>query len=472
MSIELPPTIAREKPINIAILAEGVIAPDGNNADESWENTKAMKCCIVPHRYPPYTEPGVDEQGRTKVQQIRAVMAGVVKDFDPIKALVETGFVPRKEVQFRLGRYAQLANAAAFEALSKIRTSDGQNLLIRRPEVNDLPEIKKRMAYQWRVNRDLIHPNHFAVYGATGFGGGDESAVVSDKLKAGLIPDDDMMRSLSDRLASTITQSIDVYGGSEADTAACASSGKSMVNAINAIIGGYIEAALVVGSEAVLDKPIASAMFDSMGALDPGTYPIKVSRSLHRERNGFVMAEGAVAFVIADYDWAAKNKLPVLYRIIGIGNTSGAGHNTEPNTAAQEMAMLLARSRAERFHGPIAGKLFVSGHFTGTRLGELSEVNSTLSALGDLSKERIIFYASKRANGHMLGAAGNKSLSTAGNVLRTLFVPGMKFDGPIMDELAGYNVPQETYYDPDVTDVVTNQFGFGDSNVTLWLRRV
>lgn len=462
---EIPPQLNRERPIRIAVLAEGAITPLGNSADETWESFKAGRSGIVEHLYPPYTDSRKDERDRDLPTQIRATTAGTIKDFDPMKLLVESGFMPRVEVRERLDPYAHYGLAASFEALRKVRTGDGRNFLISR--LKEDGNIDK--AHQWVINNDLLNPAHFATFVGTGFGGGDVSAEVWDKLKAGYIPDEHMMRSLADRAASSNTQGSGGMGGAEANTAACASSGKAMLNAMLRIAWGWAEAALVIGTEGVLNKPIASAMFDAMGALDRGRDPLTVSRSLHRVRRGFTMAEGAVAFVIADYDWARRHSIPILYEIIGAADVSGAGHNTDPNTAAQELAMKLARTRAE-LHGPIEGKILVSGHFTGTVKGEASEILAIRNSLGDL-RSRTMLYASKRLAGHTLGAAGNLSMLVAGRALQEGIVPCMVFDGEVMDEAEGWDIPRETHPEPELLHAKVNQFGFGDSNVAVVLRK-
>lgn len=459
--VDIPPRLERERPLRIAVLAEGAITPLGNSADETWEGFKDMRTGIVEHLYHPYTDPR--EEGK-RPPQIKATTAGTIKDFDPIKALVDTGFMPKSEVQLRLDPYAIYTLAASFEALRKVKTADGVELLV--PRLRADGTLNK--AHQWTINQELIHPLLFSIFVGTGFGGGDVTSEVSDKLKEGTIPDEHMMRSLNDRAASTTSQATEVKGGAEADTAACASSGKALLNAIYRIHAGAREVALVVGTEGILNKPIGSAMFDTMGTLDPGKDPLTVSRSLHKIRRGFTMAEGAVAFVIADYDWAKQNGITILYEIIGVGDTSGAGHNTDPNTAAQEQAMKLAR-RGGEWHGPIQGKVMVSGHFTGTVKGEVSEMFAIQNTLVDL-KDRTSIYASKRLVGHMLGAAGNLSQFVAGRALQDKVIPGMVFDGEIMDQADGWNIPRETHSEEDLTDVEVNQFGFGDANVATHLR--
>lgn len=113
MGIELPPMLERELPINIAVLSEGAMTPLGNSADETWEGFKAMRSGITEHRYPPFTEPSLDRQGRPREPQIGAVTAGTIKNFDPIKTLVETGFIPRGEARNRLNPFSLYGLAAA-----------------------------------------------------------------------------------------------------------------------------------------------------------------------------------------------------------------------------------------------------------------------------------------------------------------------------------------------------------------------
>lgn len=465
--VDIPPPLPREIPIRVAVLAEGAITPLGNSADETWEGYKAGRTGITEHFYPPYTDPTLDDQGNEiAVAQIRAVTAGTIKNFNPLERLVDTGFMPRKEVKFKLERYALYALAASYEALSKVRTREGVGLLIPRIDA----EGKKDLSHQWIINRDLVHPLYFSTFVGTGFGGGDTCAEVLELLKIGRIPDDHMMRSLADRAGSSITQAIGANGGAEANTAACASFGKAEEDLIYRIISGASEVGLAIGTEGVLGKPIASAMFDALETLDRGKDPLKVSRSLHQIRCGFTIGEGAVAFVLADPDWARRHGIPILYEIVGVGDTSGAGGNTDPNRIAQEQAMRFARRRAE-IHGPIKGKVINSGHYTGTYAGEISEISATGNVLDDV-KEKTIIHASKRLAGHILGGAGGLSQFNAGRALQEGTAPGTPFDGEVMDEAYGWDIPKETRSEPDLTDAVVNQFGFGDANVSFWLRKV
>lgn len=510
---DIPPRLDRERPLNLAVLAEGAITPLGLSAGKTWEKVQAMESGIVEHRYPPFTEPIydppraiisemigasstfqrlIDRFGNTPTvrnfifdeylaehpdirredirmtkleTQIKSTTAGTIKGFNAVELLVDTGFLPRSEVVNRLDPYALYGLAASFEALRKVRTIDGVDLLI--PRLKEDGVLDRN--HQWTINPELVHPLFFTTFAGTGFGGGDVTAQVDDKLKMGLFPDEHMMRSLNDRAASANTQASGGKGGAEADTAACDSSGKALLNAALRINQGLAQMALVEGTEGVLGKPYASAMFDAMGALDRGDDPLKVSRSLHRIRKGFTMAEGAVAFVIADYDYAVKMKLPVLYRIIGVGDTSGAGHNTDPNSFAQEQAMRLVRRMAQ-WHGPVInrGKVIVVGHFTGTLKGEVSETNAIKNSMSDL-QDRTYLYGPKRLAGHMLGAAGNYSMLVAGKALQERIIPGMLFDGDSMEEAEGWKISRETHPDSDLTEAEVNQFGFGDANTAYWL---
>ena len=465
--VEIPPPLEREMPIRVAVIAEGAITPLGNSADETWENYKAGKSGIVEHYYPPYTDTDrKDDKGQKLDPQLGATTAGTIKNFDPRERLIEPGILPQKEVRFKLDPYAQYALAAGFETLSKIKTHDGTPLLIPRLNEDGTPDKERK----WIINSKLINPLHAAVVVGCGFGGGDVSAEVMELLKAKSNPSGDhMMRSLLDRAASSISQAFGIKGGAEGYVAACASSGKAMLAALRKIAMGEADLVLVIGTEGVLSKPVASAEFYWLGALDTGKDPRKVSRSLHKIRGGFTIAEGAVSIAVANPDWARRHGIQTNYEIIGYGETSGAGDNVAPNGVAQEQAMRMARRRAEKY-GQIEGKIINSGHYTGTPLGEESEVLHTQNVLEDM-RGRTVIFASKRLSGHMLGAAGNLSQFLAGKSLQEGIVPGTPFDGEKMGELYGWNVPEETRLEPEITHAITNQFGFGDANVTLWSRR-
>ena len=463
--VEIPPALEREISIRAAVISDGAITPLGNSSDKTWEMYKAGKTGIVEHLYPPYTDK-VDAKGQKKDPQMSVVNAGTIKNFDPIERLVKTGILPQKEVRFKLDPYAQYGIAAASEALSKIKTHDGTPLLVPRLNEDGTPDKERK----WIINSNLINPLHTAVVVGSGFGGGDVSAEVMELLKEGKVPSGDhMMRSLLDRAASSVSQAFGINGGAEGVVAACASSGKAMLTALRKIAIGEVELVLVIGTEGALGKPVASSEFNWLGALDTAQDPHKVSRSLHKVRGGFTIAEGAVALVVVNPDWARRHGISIPYEIIGFGETSGAKDNVAPNGAAQEQAMRFARRRAEKY-GQIEGKIINSGHYTGTPLGEGSEVLHTQNVLENMQKRSIIF-ASKRLSGHMLGGAGNLSQFLAGKAIQEGIVPGTPFDGEKMDELYGWDVPEETRPEPDLTDAITNQFGFGDANVTLWSRK-
>lgn len=470
---DLPAPLPREIPIDIAVIATGAITPLGNTMLETMQSYYDGRTGIVVKHYPPFN---IGENGRDPV--VNVTTFGMVKGWD-YRELV--GIMPYVEVNKKMSPFARYALGAAHQAMSSIQTLDGQKLIV--PRLNLDGSLNKTR--QWTLNKSLINPLYASVFVGTGEGGAAVSAEALQILLLGQVPTGDyMFRTLNDRGASIITQAYEMLGGAEADTAACASSGKAMLNAIYKIAMGHAEIALVVGAEGLEEKmdyeigknnhfitenPITAAEFDALTAVDRGTDPLKVSRAFHKIRNGFTISEGATALLLADPNWAEANNIPILYRIVGAWTTSGAGSNTEPNTAAQEIAMRMARRQAEKI-GPIEGKVFNSGHYTGTPVGEPSEVYATQNAFADL-QQRLLFFATKRLAGHGLGMAGNLSAAVAGEVLRTGIVPGMVFAGEIMDELAGWNVPIETYQDNEVTDAFVSQFGFGDANVAIALRR-
>lgn len=467
---QIPPMLDREMPICIAVIAEEALLPNGNTADEVWEAFKAGRSGIVEHRYSPFTEPPVDKETGKPFDlppQIRAITAGTIKNWNAVEALA--GILPSGEVRNKMDPYARYAVYTGVGAARKVVTHSGIQLVI--PRIGLDGQIDTN--YPLAINPDLVNPSHVGIYVGCGFGGGDVSAEVMERLRNGKIPSGDhMMRELIDRASSQTAKALDIRGGAEGDVGACASSGKAGVNAIHSIMVGDIDVALWTGTEGILNKPIGSASFDTIDAIDRGSDPARVSLSFHKKRRGFVIADGAVTLVLANPDWARKHGIRVLYEIVGYGNTSDAGDDTNPNGIDGERALRFSRRKAER-NGPIAGLVFESGHYTGTPAGDNVELLHTGNAYEDLGQlRRVIHGAPKRLTGHPMGAAGLEAQFLAGKAIQEGVAWGTPRVGELMDEAYGYDIPQETRSEPDLTDGVSKTFGFGGSNVAFNSRRV
>ena len=526
---EILPPLLRGMEVRIAVIAEETLTPIGNTADETWESIKAMRHGFVEKRYPPYTEPRYPipnemlkeitadhpvfqrllekagdnpqirnyilgefmlEESPEKVDdlmrriprpelapQLRSIAAGTVKNFNPREAFkfrfdgdeTDRTVLPIPEIMNRMDPFAQYSVYTGVGAARKVYTHKGIPLII--PRIGPDGQIDKK--YPLTINPDLVHPSYFGIYEGCGFGGGDVSAVAWERMKNGQIPTaDHMMLELLERGASQLGKAVGAKGGGEGDVGACASSGKAAVNLIHSIMLGDLEAGIWVSTEGVLGRPIAAASFDAMSALDQGKDINAVSLSLHKNRRGFIMGEGAVAFVLADPNWCRRHGIKVLYEIIGYGNTSDAWDDTRPNGEDGERALRYSRRQAE-LQGPIAGKLLESGHYTATLEGDGKEHIHTINAYEDLRNAgRLIHGATKRLVGHMLGAAGAIAQFAAGKAIQEGVAFGMPRAGELMDEAYGSDIPQETRYEPDLTDGVSKTFGFGGHNVALNSRRV
>ena len=459
---KIPPSLEREMPVRIAVIAEEALTPIGNTADETWEALKAGKKGFAVHLYPPYTDPGL-----TLPPQIRATVAGTIKNFAAKEALA--GILPAGEVANKMDPYAQYAVYTGVGAARKVVTHDGIRFVI--PRIGPDGQIDKK--YPLTINPALVHPSQIGIYVGCGFGGGDVAAEVMERLRQGKIPSaDHMMRELIDRASSQVAKALDIHGGAEGNVAACASSGKAGINAMRAIMVGDIYLALWVATEGIVNRPIGSASFDTMGALDRGTDPCRVSRSFQKDRSGFVMADGSIALILADPDWARRHGIRILYEIIGYGNTSDAGDDTRPNGVDGERALRFSRRRAE-YQGKIKGKVFDSGHYTATPAGDNIELLHTVNAYEDLAEQgRLMHAATKSMVGHQLGAAGLMGQYAAGKAIQEGIAWGTPLVGELMDEAYGCDIPQETRLEPDLTDAVSKTFGFGGANVAFNSRRV
>lgn len=463
-NVEIPPLLEREQPYRIAVIAEGAITPLGLSAEETWENFRDGRSGIRTHEYKPYTDPrNVD--GRNLPPQIQTTTAATIEGFDPITML--EGVLAYKELKYQLDPYALYALAASFEVMKKIKTHDGTPLLV--PRFDNEGEVDEDR--NWIINNDLVHPAHTAVIIGSGFGGGDVSVEVMDLLRQGKIPTGDhMMRALLDRAASSVSKAFGIKGGAEGTVAACATSGKAIVDLMRKIALGEVEFGIAGGVEGVLGKPIASAMFDTFPALDRGKNPKDVSRSLYKVRRGFTMGGGAGVFGLADPDWARRHGIKILYEIVGHGDTSDAEDNTRPTGRDGEVAMREANRRADR-NGKTEGKVLFAGHLTATQTGDGLEMLHAANALEEY-KDRRMVVAPKRLLAHGLGSAGAQTQLIAGKALQEGIAPGTPIYEEVADEAYGWDIPQESRPEPELTDALMNEFGFGGANVSRRLRKV
>jgi 3-oxoacyl-[acyl-carrier-protein] synthase II len=244
---------------------------------------------------------------------------------------------------------------------------------------------------------------------------------------------------------------------------ACAAGAQAIGEGMRLVERGALRACVVGGSEAGV-TPLGIAAFEAMGA----TSKLGISRPFDRERDGFVMGEGAGVMVLEDAQSAAARGATVLGRLIGYGATADAFHLTAPDPegdgAARAIAAALRDARIEP--GEVG---YVNAHGTSTELNDRSETEALRRAFGEHA-ESLPVSSLKSSIGHLLGAAGAvEAVATVLALERAVAPPTINLEHPDEGLDLDY-VPRKARPlngDSRPLVAITNSFGFGGHNVVL-----
>jgi 3-oxoacyl-[acyl-carrier-protein] synthase II len=264
--------------------------------------------------------------------------------------------------------------------------------------------------------------------------------------------------------AAAIGLWVGARGGVHAPVSACASGAEGMAWAYRMIKAGDFDIAIAGGAEACI-APIPVAGFSQMRAMSTrNDDPQGASRPFDRDRDGFVIGEGAGMMVLERRDHAVARGARIYGTLAGVGMSNDAYHITapEPNGEGSARAIAKALKTADLSPTDIG---HVNAHATSTPVGDLAESNTILRAIGD----HPVVTATKSMTGHMLGAAGAVEAIATLLAVRDGVVPGTRnlehLDPEVKVDVAAEN--REVRLDAAIND----SFGFGGHNVALIFTR-
>lgn len=258
-------------------------------------------------------------------------------------------------------------------------------------------------------------------------------------------------------------------GPATAHATACASSGHAMADAANMIQRGWADVMVTGGCEAAV-SPLCMGAFMVMRALSTrNEAPEKASRPFDKDRDGFVLSEGAAMFVLESEEHAKARGARIYGELVGTGNSSDAGHITAPDAAgdgaARSMKMALRDARLN-----ISDIGYINAHGTSTPLGDKAEVAAVLNVFGDYARKsaggKLLMSSTKSMHGHCLGASGAVELIACMHAVNDgVIAPTINLDNP--DD--GFDIDLVAHHARErrVKYVMNNTFGFGGHNVTL-----
>jgi beta-ketoacyl-acyl-carrier-protein synthase II len=397
----------------------GVVTPIGNQLDTFWQNLIAGQC-------------GVDKITQFDATGFDTQIAAEVKNFDPAGA-----FPSPKELR-RTDRFTQFGVYAAHQAL----VDSGMNL-------------------------DSLNRDEIGVFIGSGIGGlhttAEQHKILLAKGPGRLSPF--MIPMLISNMASGMFSMYQhLRGPNVATCSACATSTHAIGEAWRTIKMGDANAIFAGGTEATI-VPLGIGGFCAMKAMSTrNDDPQHASRPFDKDRDGFVMGEGAGILLLEELEHAKKRGAKIYAEIVGYGNTADANHITAPAPHGEGAArcMKMALRNASLNPGDIS---YINAHGTSTPQGDVCETEAVKTVFGDYAR-KVAISSTKGATGHMLGAAG--AVETAVCVLAIkngIVPPTINYQTP--DPACDLDYVPNTARQMPVNAIVNNSFGFGGHNASV-----
>jgi len=258
-------------------------------------------------------------------------------------------------------------------------------------------------------------------------------------------------------------------GPNTAPCTACTTGLHAVGDAFRLIQHGYADAVIAGGTEGAI-TPIAVGGFSVMGALSQrNDAPEKASRPWDKDRDGFVIGEGAGILVLEELGRARRRGAPVYCEIVGYGMSGDAYHMAAPHPEGRGAAAVMRNALADAELAPDAVD-YINAHGTSTPLGDLAEVQAVKQVFGAHARS-LAMSSTKSATGHLLGAAGGLECGILALAIRDQVYPAtLNLDEPGEGCDLDF-VPHEARRAP-LEVALTNSFGFGGTNGALLMRRV
>ena len=272
--------------------------------------------------------------------------------------------------------------------------------------------------------------------------------------------------SIINMISGHVSMRLGFKGPNLAVVTACTTGLHSIGEASRIIEYGDADVMVAGGSEATV-SPLGVGGFAAMRALSTrNDDPATASRPWDKDRDGFVLGEGAGVLVLEEYEHAKARGARIYAEVIGYGRSADAGHMTAPNMDGPRRAMVNALHNA----GINADQVqYLNAHGTSTPLGDVNEINAIKAALGDHARH-IVVNSTKSMTGHLLGGAGGIE-----SVFTVLALHNQKVPPTInlvnQDPECDLDYCANTARDLKIDVAVKNNFGFGGTNGTLVFKR-
>ncbi|MBP1688545.1 MAG: 3-oxoacyl-ACP synthase [Deltaproteobacteria bacterium] len=406
----------------VVVTGLGLVTPLGNDLATNWQNVQSGRSGIAPIAH-------------FDASQLPVRIAGEVRDFDPLR------YVDKRDVK-KMDLFTHFAVAAAQMAVDDARFTIDSDLA---------PRVGVVVGVGLGGIRTLIEAHQSFLEGG------------ARKLSPFMIP-----RLIANMAPGQIAIRFGAKGVNYAPASACASGGHAIGEAYRLIRIGLQDAMIAGGAEAAVTG-LSVGGFAVMRALSTrNDEPERASRPFDRERDGFVMAEGAGMLILEEHGRAVARGARIYAEIVGYGANADAYHITSPSPDGAGAAACMRLALEDGNITPTDVD-YINAHGTSTPYNDANETQAIKHVFGEHAR-RLAISSTKSMTGHLLGAAGAvEAAYTVLTVHHGIIAPTINYEVPDPECDLDY-VPNQARA-AAIRVAVSNSFGFGGTNACLAFRR-
>ena len=404
-------------PRRVVVTGMGLISPLGNSVNESWFN--CIKGCS-----------GISENV-VDVEDMPIKVGGRIRNFDP------TQYIDSKDIR-RLDTFVQYGVSAGIQAIEDAGLDNNVNKdrvgLNIGSGIGGLDSIEK--------NKDILNKKSFK------------------RVSPFFVPG-----SIINMTPGYLSIMKGYTGPNLSIVTACASSNHAIGTSARLIAYGDADVMVTGGSE-MATTPLGVSGFLASRALSKSDDPMTASRPWDKDRDGFVLSDGAAILVLEEYEHAKNRSANIYAEVIGFGMSSDAYHMTAPSEDGSGASLSISRAISDAGISPNDID-YINAHATSTPLGDLAECNAVKSIFDSPPP----ISSTKSMTGHTLGAAGAvESIFSILSIVNNISPPTINLNNP--DEGCDLDFIPKRARDMKIDVSLNNSFGFGGTNSTLIFKSV
>ncbi|PKR78339.1 beta-ketoacyl-[acyl-carrier-protein] synthase II [Halalkalibacillus sediminis] len=405
----------------VVVTGMGVISPVGNELDEMWNNIVAGKS-------------GISELTKVNKDEFPTKIAGEIKDFDA------SLYMEKKDAR-KMDPFTQYAVAASKMAIEDAKLNIDENLAPR-TGVWIGSGIGGMTTYEEQFHK-FLKKGHRRV---------------SPFFIPMLIPD---------MASGQVSIMFGAKGINSCTVTACASGTNSIGDAFKVIERGDADIMITGGTEAPLNS-MSFAGFTSAGALSKNEDAEKASRPFDKNRDGFVMGEGAGVVILESLESAQKRGAHIYAEIVGYGSTGDAHHITAPAPEGEGAARAMQQAIDDSELSP-EDITYINAHGTSTEYNDMFETEAVKSVFKDHAY-KLAMSSTKSMTGHLLGAAGGiEAIITIKAIEDGILPPTTNYETP--DEACDLDYVVNEHRKKETNVAMSNSLGFGGHNASLVFKK-